>query len=91
MVHRPPVRYPGWQARCQPEGAFDAGRERTSPRRVAVRVTDADNLGGSAEVLVRIHVTPEDDDDLPPVCKVKPWLPQCQEPMARTASLRRGQ
>jgi hypothetical protein len=60
-------------------------------RRVAVRVTDADNLVGSAEVLVRIHVTPEDDDDLPPVCKIKPWLPQCEEPMARAASLRRGQ
>jgi hypothetical protein len=57
-------------------------------RRVAVRVTDADSLVGSAELIVRIHVTPE-DDDFPPVCRVKPWLPQCQEPLARAASLRR--
>ncbi len=59
-------------------------------RRVAVRVTDADSLTGSAELIVRIHVTPEPEDDgFPPVCRIKPWLPQCQEPLARAASLRR--
>jgi hypothetical protein len=57
-------------------------------RRVAVRVTDADRLVGSDELIVRIHVTPE-DDDFPPVCRVRPWLPQCEEPLARAASLRR--
>jgi hypothetical protein len=57
-------------------------------RRVAVRVTDADGLVGSAELIVRIHVTPE-DDDFPPVCRVKPWLPQCQEPLAHTIRSRR--
>lgn len=57
-------------------------------RRVAVRVTDADSLAGSAELIVRIYVTPK-DDDFPPVCRNKPWLPQCQEPMAHVASLRR--
>src|SRR6266567_3028737 len=57
-------------------------------RRVAVRVTDADSLAGSAELIVRIYLTPE-DDGFPPVCRNKPWLPQCQEPMAHVASLRR--
>ena len=57
-------------------------------RRVAVRVTDADSLAGSAELIVRIYLTPE-DDGFPPVCRHKPWLPQCQEPMAHVASLRR--
>ncbi len=59
-------------------------------RRVAVRVTDADNLVDTAEFLVRIHITPE-DDDFPPVCRVKPWLPQCQDPLERAARLRRGE
>jgi hypothetical protein len=53
-------------------------------RRVAVLVVDADGLSASAELIVRIHVTPADTgDDFPPICKIKPWLPQCQEPMAR--------
>lgn len=59
-------------------------------RRVAVLVVDADGLSASAEVIVRIHITPADTDgDFPPICKIKPWLPQCQEPMARLAKLRR--
>jgi hypothetical protein len=59
-------------------------------RRVAVLVVDVDGLSASAELIVRIHVTPADaDDDFPPICKIKPWLPQCQEPMARLAKLRR--
>lgn len=65
-------------------------------RRVAVRVVDSDGLSASAEALVRIHVTPaesdgggDDDDDFPPVCRIKPWLPQCQEPMLRASASRR--
>jgi len=58
-------------------------------RRVAVLVVDADGLSASAELIVRIHITPiGGDDDFPPVCKNKPWLPQCQEPMARVSSSR---
>lgn len=53
-------------------------------RRVAVIVVDADGLTASAELFAQIHVTPSDGDgDFPPVCKTKPWLPQCKEPMAR--------
>jgi hypothetical protein len=59
-------------------------------RRVSVRVTDSDGLIGTAEKVVRLHITPEDEDDLPPVCRIKPWLPQCQEPLARAAGARRG-
>ena len=55
-------------------------------RRVAVLVVDVDGLSASAELIVRIHVTPADaDDDFPPICRIKPWLPQCQEPMARAS------
>ncbi|MCC6167179.1 MAG: hypothetical protein IT329_08140 [Caldilineaceae bacterium] len=57
-------------------------------RRVAARVTDADNLVASDELIVRIHVTPE-DDDFPPVCRVKPWLPQCQDALQRVVGSRR--
>jgi hypothetical protein len=52
-------------------------------QRVAVRVTDVDGLAAETALIVSIHVVPQDDDDFPPVCKNKPWLPQCQEPMAR--------
>jgi hypothetical protein len=59
-------------------------------RRVAVLVVDADGLSASGELFVRIHITPADTDgDFPPICKIKPWLPQCQEPMARLAKSRR--
>jgi hypothetical protein len=65
----------------------------TLTRRVALRVTDADNLVATAEVLARIYITPppDDDDDFPPVCRVKPWMSECQEPLARAANLRRGE
>lgn len=59
-------------------------------KRVAVRVTDADGLAATDESMVRVHFTPEDDDTLPPVCKVKPWLPQCEAPLARAAARRKG-
>jgi hypothetical protein len=69
-------------------GGAQAGQVIT--RRIAVVVVDVDGLSDSAELLVRIHVTPADvDDDFPPICRVKPWLPQCQEPLARATSSRR--
>lgn len=59
-------------------------------RRVAVLVVDVDGLSASAELIVRIHITPADTgDDFPPICRIKPWLPQCQEPMARAGRSRR--
>ena len=62
-------------------------------RRITVRVTDADGLTGLAERTVRIHVTPkeEDDEDFPNICRHKPWLSVCQEPMERAAVSRRRQ
>jgi len=62
-------------------------------RRVTVRVTDADNLIGVAERVVRIHVTPKqnEDDDFPNICLHKPWLPVCEQPMARLAGSRRSE
>jgi hypothetical protein len=50
-------------------------------RRIAVQVRDADGLLATAELDVRIHVTPS-DPDFPPVCKNKPWLPVCKGPMS---------
>ncbi|MFQ5627943.1 MAG: hypothetical protein ACE5I1_04215 [bacterium] len=46
-------------------------------RRVAVRVTDEDGLVAQADMTVQIHVTDLLDDAIPPICRVKPWLPQC--------------
>lgn len=67
-------------------GSTSAGQVLT--RRVSVRVTDADGLAAEADRVVSIHVVPADDDGFPPICKTKPWLPQCKAPMAR---LRGGQ
>jgi hypothetical protein len=50
-------------------------------RRIAVQVRDADGLLATAELDVRIHVTPS-TPEFPPVCKNKPWLPQCKGPMS---------
>ena len=48
-------------------------------KRVAVRVSDRDHLVAQAELAVQIHVIADvADDGLPPVCRVKPWLPECQ-------------
>jgi hypothetical protein len=46
-------------------------------KRVAVRVTDRDNLSATAEIIVRIHIT-DPEAEIPLVCRKKPWLPQCQ-------------
>ncbi len=56
----------------------EAGPGSVQTRRVEVNVTDEDNLVAVNEALVRIHVTDLLEEDLPPVCRVKPWLPQCQ-------------
>jgi hypothetical protein len=48
-------------------------------REVRVTVTDADNLSATAAVFARIFMTQEEEDpDLPPICQVRPWLPQCK-------------
>ena len=80
-----------WKPRSDSiEVLADAQVGQVVTRRVAVLVVDADGLSASAELFVRIHITPADaDGDFPPICKIKPWLPQCQEPMARVARLRR--
>jgi hypothetical protein len=62
-------------------GSSRAGQVLT--RRVSVRVTDADGLAAEADVVVSIHIVPAEDDNFPPICKSKPWLPQCKAPMAR--------
>jgi hypothetical protein len=50
------------------------------PRHVTVHVSDADGLVQDATATVRLHVVSgdPDDDNHPPICKIKPWLPQCQ-------------
>jgi hypothetical protein len=70
-------------------GGAEVGQVLT--RRVTARVTDADGLVGSGDLIVQIHIIPADDDGLPPICRVKPWLPQCQEPLAAIISQRGGQ
>src|SRR5262249_11669071 len=54
-------------------------------KRVTVRVTDADGLSAEADRVISVHVVPAagDGDGFPPVCRSKPWLPQCQLSMAR--------
>ncbi len=47
-------------------------------RRVEVSVTDEDDLVAVDEAFVRIHVTDLLEEGLPPICRVKPWLPQCR-------------
>lgn len=57
-------------------------------RRISVRISDADNLIDTAELTIQIHITPA-DDELPPICKAKPWLPQCRQPIEKAVNLRR--
>jgi hypothetical protein len=60
------------------------------PKHAAVRVTDSDNLIAEAAVDVNIHIKlPEEPADVPPICQIKPWLPQCQEPLAHALERRR--
>jgi hypothetical protein len=57
-------------------------------RRVSVRVSDADGLDDTDEQTVTIHRL-IDDPTIPPICNIKPWLPQCREPR-RTVRERRA-
>ena len=46
---------------------------------VRIHVADADGLVQDAQTVLEIHIVSADpDDNKPPVCRVKPWLPQCQ-------------
>jgi hypothetical protein len=48
-------------------------------KNVHVQVTDVDGLIAEATATIQIHIVAADlDDGLPPICHVKPWLPQCQ-------------
>jgi hypothetical protein len=52
-------------------------------REVRLTATDADNLTAAAAVMVRIFRTDptvEEMGGVPPICKVRPWLPQCNPP-----------
>ena len=49
-------------------------------RDVRVTATDADNLTSEAAAPVRIFMTSAEEPDQPPICKVRPWLPQCKVP-----------
>jgi hypothetical protein len=46
---------------------------------VRIHVADADGLVQDTQTVLEIHIVSADpDDNKPPVCRVKPWLPQCQ-------------
>ena len=46
---------------------------------VRVQVTDLDGVVANASLPVRLHVKSVEDDPLEdPICRVKPWLPQCR-------------
>ena len=52
----------------------------TQDRKLSVKVTDADNLQAVEECAVHIHARHAQDPeepDLPPICQIRPWLPQC--------------
>lgn len=44
----------------------------------SVRVTVSDQDGFSKSAAMSVTITVTDADDLPVVCRTKPWLPQCQ-------------
>jgi hypothetical protein len=51
-------------------------------RNVSVRVSDADGLVQEEGATVELHIVsgdPGDEDGKPPICRIKPWLPQCQD------------
>jgi len=50
-------------------------------REARVTARDPDNLTSEAAASVRIFMTSaEEDPDQPPICRVRPWLPQCKVP-----------
>jgi hypothetical protein len=44
-------------------------------RTVSVRITDVEGSSVTASRSVTVFVN--EDDNLPPICQIKPWLPQC--------------
>jgi hypothetical protein len=48
----------------------------TFQRTVNVRVIDQEGSSSTATFTVSINVN--ESGDLPPLCQIKPWLPQCQ-------------
>ena len=49
-------------------------------RTVSLRITDVEGSSVTASRSVTVFVN--EDDNLPPICQIRPWLPQCnpQEP-----------
>ncbi len=45
--------------------------------RIAVDATDADGPIPRATLDIEVHVVDQSNTSIPPVCLVKPWLPQC--------------
>lgn len=56
-------------------GRGNAGQGDSFQRTLTVRVTDAEGTRVTASRMVTIFVN--ESGGLPPVCQVKPWLPQC--------------
>jgi hypothetical protein len=81
---RPPLRY-SWSASgsvSQPSAfgtrvTFGSGAKTGS---VSVTVSDADSLSATSTISVSIRSVDPDDGGDPPVCRKKPYLPQCQVP-----------
>jgi hypothetical protein len=48
-------------------------------RVIKVRVSDLDGTVAAASFIVTVIVL-DTSDSMPPICKIKPWLPQCQPP-----------
>jgi hypothetical protein len=46
-------------------------------RQLTVNVTDADGLTAQSTRTIQIRVTDMNDDDIPPICRAKPWM--CDE------------
>jgi len=46
-------------------------------KKLSLTVTDEDGLIANAEKIIKIHIS-LDDETLPPICRIKPFLPQCQ-------------
>ncbi|MCA1576990.1 MAG: hypothetical protein LC794_06455 [Acidobacteria bacterium] len=96
-IPRPRIEWSGDGFALRPSGETtgfrfnlaDAQAGQVLTHRVAVVVEDVDGLSASTERIVQIHVTPADLDDFPPICKVRPWLPQCKGFMVRASNSRR--
>ena len=48
-------------------------------KNVHVQVTDVDGLTAEESITVQLHIVSGDpDNNLPPICRIKPWLPVCK-------------